>query len=98
MDIKEIFLKPINVFIDDIDKFKEKELINKSPFAKSTWLINYIPKSIKTVGGIKNKIMNLFETNITKGYSKPTLINSVYSGRKKPRKSNIIKTIRRQHD
>ena len=50
MDIKEIFLKPINVFIDDIDKFKEKELIKKSPFAKSTWLINYIPKSIKNSG------------------------------------------------
>ena len=48
--VKEIFLKPINVFIDDIDKFKEKELIKKSPFAKSAWLINYIPKSTKNSG------------------------------------------------
>ena len=49
-EIEELFLKPINVSIDDMGKFEEKEMIKKRPFVKSTWynwLINYIDKTIK---------------------------------------------------
>ena len=38
------FSKAINVSIDDMEKFEEKEMINKIPFVKSpwyNWLINY---------------------------------------------------------
>ena len=46
--------------------------------------------------GVKNKITNLFKRNTTKKYSKPTPINNVYRGRKKPRtlsEDKILKTI-----
>ena len=48
--------KPINISMNDIDKFekkKKKELTKKSTFTKNNWydcynwLINYIPESIK---------------------------------------------------
>ena len=55
---------------------------------------DYIKK--KTVIGVKNKITNLFKRNTTKKYSKPTPINNVYRGRKKPRtlsEDKILKTI-----
>ena len=35
------------------------------------WLISYISKIVKVVGGVKNKIMNLFKRHTTKNYSKP---------------------------
>ena len=48
-------------------KFQEKEMMKKTPFAKSSWydvLINYIPEPNKrTHVGIKKKIMSLFKTN-----------------------------------
>ena len=57
------------VFIDDMDKFEEKE-IKKSRFIKNTWyywLINYIPGPIrKRIGSFKGKIVNLFKTKISK--------------------------------
>ena len=63
--------KPINRSIDDMDKFEEKEITKKNSFAKNTWydcynsLINFFHEPI-TVGGIKNKVISLFETNTTK--------------------------------
>ena len=51
------------------------------------------------MGGVKNKTMS--QINITKKHSKPTRINNVYEGGKKPRKrktkqleDNIIKNVR----
>ena len=38
------------------------------------------------VGVVKDKIMNLFKTNTAQDYSKPTRVNNVYGGRKKPSK------------
>lgn len=38
------FFKAINGSIDDMEKFEEKQMINKIPFVKSSWynwLINY---------------------------------------------------------
>ena len=52
-EIETLFLKPINVSIDDMDKFEEKEMTKKRPFAKNTWydcydwLISYILEPIK---------------------------------------------------
>ena len=53
--------------------------MKKIPFAKNTWfdwcnllLINCIPDPpIKTMGGVKDKIISLFKTNATKNHSKP---------------------------
>ena len=82
-----------------MDKFAEKE--RKRSFAKSTcynWLIIYIPEPIKKMlGDAKDKIMGLFKTNTTGDCIKPTHVNNVYGGEKKPRKPKI-KTIRRQHN
>ena len=51
--------------IDVIDRFKQKEM-KKLRSIKNTchdWLINYIPHRIrKSVGGFKDKIVNLFNT------------------------------------
>ena len=49
------------------------------------------------MGGVKSKIMSFFKTNTTKNYSKATRANNVDGGQKKPRKSKIKKTIRRQN-
>ena len=38
------------------------------------------------MGVVKDKIMSLFRTNITKDYSKPTCVNNVYGGGKKPKR------------
>ena len=38
-----------------MDKFEEKEMMKKTPFAKHSWydwLINYIVEPKKTVGGV----------------------------------------------
>lgn len=37
--MEELFLKPFTLSIDDIDKFKGKEIIKKEAFAKNTCLI-----------------------------------------------------------
>ena len=45
--------KPINICINDMDKFEKKELTKKRTFTKTTsyeWLINYIPEPIKNHG------------------------------------------------
>ena len=48
--------KPVYISIDDMDKFKEKEITKKKTFARNTWcnsydkLINYISELIKNGG------------------------------------------------
>ena len=48
--------KPINISINDMDKFEKKELTTKRTFTKNTWynwydwLINYILEPKKTGG------------------------------------------------
>ena len=41
------------------------------------------------MGGVKEKTMNLFETNTTKNYSKPTLANNAHGDRDKSRKTKV---------
>ena len=46
-EIKELFNKPINVSIDDMDNFEEKEMMKKGTLEKNTcynWLFNYNPE------------------------------------------------------
>ena len=55
--------------MDDMDKFEQKEMKKIKPVKNSwyDWLINYIPKPItKIVGGFKDKIVSLFNTNTPK--------------------------------
>ena len=68
-DIEELFFKTIMVSKDDMDKFKQKEMKKIRPLKNTwyNWLINYIPEPIrKGVGGFKDKIVSLFETNTPK--------------------------------
>ena len=69
VELEELFLKPINESIDDMDKFEQKEMKKTRPI-KSTWydcLINYIPEPIrKSEDGFKDKIVGLFITNTPK--------------------------------
>ena len=68
-ELEELFLKPINESIDDMDKFEQKEMKKIKP-VKNTWydwLINYFPEPIrKSVDGFKDKIVGLFKTNTHK--------------------------------
>ena len=41
------------------------------------------------VGSFKDKIIGLFIANIVKNHRKPTPVNSIYGGQKKPRKPKI---------
>ena len=62
-------MEPVVVSINDIDKFKPKEMKKIRP-NKNTWydwIINYIPDPItKIVGGFKDKILSLLNTNTPK--------------------------------
>ena len=55
--------KPINISINDIDKFEKKELTKKKTFTKNTsydWYNWLIPEPIKKpVGEVKDQIMFL---------------------------------------
>ena len=35
--IEDLFFKPINTSMNDLNKFEEKEMAKKKPLAKSTW-------------------------------------------------------------
>ena len=91
-EIKELFLKPIIMSLDDMDKFEQKEMKKIRPVKNILydWLINYIPEPIrKSVDGFKHKIVSLFKTNT------PTQI--IYGRRKnltKPKTQNKINSIR----
>ena len=68
-ETEELFLKPIIVSIDDMDKFEEKEMKKIRPMINTWyyWLINYIPEPIRTsVDSFKDKFINLFKTNTLK--------------------------------
>ena len=68
-EIEEPFFKPIMVSIDDMDKFKQKEM-NKIRSIKNTWynwLVNYVTDPIrKRVASFKNKAVSLFNPNTPK--------------------------------
>ena len=76
-----------------MDRFEEEELIKKKAIVKNNrcntcnWFINYFLGSAKrTVGGVKDKIINLFKTTTTRDYSKPKRPGNLYGGGKKPNK------------
>ena len=57
------------VSTDDMDKFELKEMKKIRPIKNNwyDWLINFIPEHIrKSVGGFKDKIIRLFDTNTPK--------------------------------
>ena len=66
---EELFLKPIVISIDDMDRFEIKEMKKIRP-GKNTWchwLISYILDPIrKSVGSFKHKIASIFKTNTPK--------------------------------
>ena len=58
-EIEELFFKPFMVSIDDINKFKRKEMKKIRPIKNTwyDWLVNYIPELIrKSVGGFEIKL------------------------------------------
>ena len=61
--------KPIILFIEDMDKFEQKEIKKIRPI-KNTWhhwLIDYIPEPIKkSIGGFKDKVISVFNTSSSK--------------------------------
>ena len=74
--------KPINISVNDMDKFEIKELVKKRTFTKNTcydwydWLINYIAEPIKKPwAGLKTKLSKRVKT--------------VYGGGKKQSEENI---------
>ena len=63
--------------IDDVDKFKQKEIKKIRPIKNTwyDWLINHIPEATrKSVGGFKDKIVILFKANIPKYFTKIFLL------------------------
>ena len=68
-EIEKLFLKPIFVSIDDMDRF-EKKRNEENKTNKKTWchrLISYILKPLrKSVGGFKDNIVSLFKTRTPK--------------------------------
>ena len=68
-EIEELFLKPIVISINDMNRFEIKEMKKIRP-GKNTWyhwLIHYIPYPIrKSVGSFKHKIASIFKTNTPK--------------------------------
>ena len=93
LDIENNF-NPINISINDMDKFKKKKkLAEKKTFTKKIWydwyywLINYLSELIeKTVGAVKDQIKHLFKT---KDYSRPKRVKIVCGGEKKQSEENI---------
>ena len=68
-EIEKLFLYPILVFIDDMDKFEQKEMNKISPIKNIwyDWLINYIPEPIReSLGNFKEKIVSLFKPKTPK--------------------------------
>ena len=60
------------------------------------WLISYIPELRKKRWVVLKTKLCLFKTNTTENYSKPTHVNNVYGGLKKPRKPKIEIIIKKQ--
>ena len=105
--MQELFLKPIIVSKDDMDRFGKNEMKKIRPI-KNTWydqLINYIsePKR-KSVCGFKGKIVSLFKTNTPKqnvygrlSKSKAQNIRNPFmlKKKKKTNKDRVIRDIRK---
>ena len=66
---------PIDISINDIDKFEKKELTKKRIFTKNTWYDGRCWFHQLRVGGFKDQIMNLCKT---KDYSQPERVKTVY--------------------
>ena len=81
--------KAIIVSVDDMDKFKQKEMKKIRPI-KNNWydsLISYFPEPIRrSVDGFKDKTVSLFKTNIHK--------QTVHGRRKKLNKRKTLNKIR----
>ena len=61
-EIEELFFKQIIAFIDDMDKFEQKEMSKIRPIKTLG-----IPKPIwKSSSGFKDKVISLFQTNTPK--------------------------------
>ena len=74
--------------------------MKKRLFAKNTcydWLVNYIPELIKTMGGVKDKIMSLFETHTTRIMVNQSM-SAMTMGVERNQKFKIKMTIRRQQN
>ena len=87
-EIKELFFKPITVFVDDMGKVEQKETKKKRPIKNAwcDWLSNYIPKSIrKIVGGFKDKVGS-------KDYDKKSCMGEERSQANQKHKNNLKKT------
>ena len=84
-----------------MDKIEQKDLKKKRSIENIwyNWSINYIPEPIrKTIGGIKDKVVNLFKTNTPENYGKQTMYQSENKPSQlkiqKQTEDNIIKSIR----
>ena len=81
-EMVELFLQQLlGLQVIWMDKFEQKEMKKLRPIknTRDDWLIDYIPSPIrKSVGGFKDKIASLFETNTPK--------QPVYGSGKKLRK------------
>ena len=79
-----------------MNSLRHKKHGSKDAETKNSWcnrLISYISKIVKVVGGVKNKIMNLFKRHTTKNYSKPRKSKKI-KNIKKQSEDNIIKAIK----
>ena len=68
-EIEELFIKPIMVSIDDMDRFEEEEMKKIRPIKKTWygWLFNCIPKPArKSASVLKDIFISIFKTNTPK--------------------------------
>ena len=59
----ESYLKSFNVYLDDMDKFENKQMMKKKLLVKNTWyvwLINYIFERIKKGGWVLKENLCVF--------------------------------------
>ena len=87
-EMEELFLKPINMLTDGVDKFEQEEMKKKRSFKNTwyDWLINYVPNQIrKTVGVLKTKVVSVFKTNTLEEFGK----QNVYGSGNSPSKLKI---------
>ena len=91
---------PIGIFVEDVDRFEVKEMMERRPFTKSTrydWLMHYIPESIKKWLVVIRKRLWVFLKQ-----TQPKIIikmeknqeNQKHKKKKKQSEDNIIKNVR----
>ena len=84
--MEQMFSKPINLSIDDMEKFDQKDMDKKRPIKNTwyDWLINCIPEAItKISGSFQDKVVSLFKTNAIK-----LMVKKNIYGRVKKNKQN----------